>query len=147
MIKSSRVATSAREAQKLGFLRPSDTIAVNRRFHLTEAKELALHALASDTAGISHEPPPIMALGRDGLARLRVEIHLERESGHAAEYDIVVAGELAYVLCGGDLVRPTLVPESYLLDLERESFLRLLGDPRTQSRIEHMLSTGQPLRN
>ena len=86
-------------------------------------------------------------MGADALARLRLGLHLAREAGYATDYDVVVGGKLAWVLCGGDLVAARLVPEQYLLDLERQAFLSLLGDERTQARLEHLLKTGKPLRN
>ena len=37
--------------------------------------------------------------------------------------------------------------EQYLLDLEREAFLGLCGEPKTLDRIRHTLKTGKTLRN
>jgi 3-hydroxyacyl-CoA dehydrogenase len=67
--------------------------------------------------------------------------------GFISEYDAHVARKLAYVITGGDLTRPTLVSEQYLLDLERDAFVSLCGERKTQERIQHMLKTGKPLRN
>jgi 3-hydroxyacyl-CoA dehydrogenase len=69
------------------------------------------------------------------------------EQGFALDHDVTVGTKLAYVLCGGNVLENTKVSEQYLLDLEREAFLSLCGDPKTQARIEHMLTTGKPLRN
>lgn len=145
-IRSSRVSTSAKEAMELGYLRSGDQITANRRFLLDDGKAAALR-LADSSIAIPVPDEEILCLGADALARLRLDLHLAREAGEATEYDVVVAGELARVLCGGDLFAPRKVPEQYLLDLERESFLRLLGDPRTQARIASLLETGQPVRN
>jgi 3-hydroxyacyl-CoA dehydrogenase len=60
---------------------------------------------------------------------------------------VTVSTKVAYVLCGGNVLSDTKVSEQYLLDLEREAFLSLCGEPKTQARIQHMLSTGKPLRN
>jgi 3-hydroxyacyl-CoA dehydrogenase len=60
---------------------------------------------------------------------------------------VVIANKLAYVLTGGDLPAGTLVPEQYLLDLEREAFLQLAGHPKSQARMVHMLQKNKPLRN
>jgi 3-hydroxyacyl-CoA dehydrogenase len=68
-------------------------------------------------------------------------------AGYATEYDRVIAEKVGYVMCGGDLSAPSLVSEQYLLDLEREVFLSLLGQRKTLERIQHMLQTGKPLRN
>jgi 3-hydroxyacyl-CoA dehydrogenase len=86
-------------------------------------------------------------LGEGGLAELRITIHLARQAEYISEYDAHIAGRLAYVLCGGSITGPAMVSEQYLLDLEREAFVSLCGDPRTQARIEHTLKTGKPLRN
>jgi 3-hydroxyacyl-CoA dehydrogenase len=67
--------------------------------------------------------------------------------GFISEYDAHVATKLAYIITGGDLSRKTLVSEQYLLDLEREAFVSLCGERKTQERIQHMLKTGKPLRN
>ena len=70
-----------------------------------------------------------------------------REAGYITDYDARIAGRLAYVMTGGDLPHPIHVPESYLLDLECEAFLSLLGEAKTQERMEYMLKHGRPLRN
>jgi 3-hydroxyacyl-CoA dehydrogenase len=69
------------------------------------------------------------------------------QAGYASDHDQKVAGWLAYILCGGRLTAGTLVSEQYILDLEREAFLSLLGERKTQERIAHTLKTGRPLRN
>ena len=69
------------------------------------------------------------------------------KGGYITDHDVTVSEKLGYVLCGGNLHEDTFVSEQYLLDLEREAFLSLAGDPNTQARIQHMLTTGKPLRN
>jgi 3-hydroxyacyl-CoA dehydrogenase len=69
------------------------------------------------------------------------------ESGYITEHDVTVSTKVGYVLCGGNVLEYTKVSEQYLLDLEREAFLSLCGEPKTQDRIQHMLNTGKPLRN
>ena len=59
----------------------------------------------------------------------------------------LIGVELARVMCGGDVAEGTELGEDYLLGLEREAFLSLLGEPKTRERIRHMLKTGKPLRN
>jgi 3-hydroxyacyl-CoA dehydrogenase len=66
---------------------------------------------------------------------------------YASEFDAVVARKLAYILAGGPVSAPQMVPEQYLLDLEREAFVSLSGERKTQERIAHTLKTGKPLRN
>jgi 3-hydroxyacyl-CoA dehydrogenase len=87
------------------------------------------------------------AAGRDGLAALRLAVYQMREGDYASEHDAKIANKLAYVLCGGELSSPQWVDEQYILDLEREAFLSLCGEPKTLERIWHMLQTGKPLRN
>jgi 3-hydroxyacyl-CoA dehydrogenase len=69
------------------------------------------------------------------------------QQGYATDHDVTVSEKVAYVLCGGRVLADTKVSEQYLLDLEREAFVSLCGNPKTQARIQHMLNTGKPLRN
>lgn len=144
-IAQAKVSGSAIEARELGFLRPTDQIAMNGDHLLGEAKQAVLD-LAQD-----YIPPTpgnhCYALGRDGLAALRVAIHTLQEAGQASEYDAFIAERLAYVLSGGELSSPQWVEEQYFLDLERQVFLELCHEPRTHARITAMLETGKPLRN
>lgn len=146
LIRESRVSTSAEEAVELCFLRSTDEIVPGRLLHLAEAKRAALELAERGVPPVVQEPE-ILALGADALARLRLGLHLARAGGYITEYDVVVGGKLAWIMCGGDLAAPRKMPEQYFLDLEREAFLSLLGDARTQARIEHLLNTGKPLRN
>ena len=70
-----------------------------------------------------------------------------KEGGYITEYEAHIAGKLAYVLTGGDISSPTWVDEQYILDLEREAFLSLCGEQKTQARMWNILQTGKPLRN
>jgi 3-hydroxyacyl-CoA dehydrogenase len=89
----------------------------------------------------------IRVMGRDGLAVFKHALYVMNKSAFISEYDRIVAGHVAHVLCGGDVQPDTIVNEQYLLDLEREAFITLCGNEKTQARIEHMLNTGKPLRN
>ena len=89
----------------------------------------------------------IYAAGRDMLGALRVGAWMFKEGKYITEYDHVIASKLAHIMCGGDLTRPQWVSEQYILDLEREAFLSLCGDERTQARMWSLLQTGKPLRN
>jgi len=96
--------------------------------------------------------PPVRAktlyvLGERGMAYLMQAAQMMLWGGYITEYDSVIAMKLDYVLAGGPLSAPQWVDEQYVLDLEREAFLSLLGEARTMDRIKHMLSTGKPLRN
>ena len=98
-----------------------------------------------------YDPPParlaIKVLGRPGAVQLEMTTYKLLQSRAITEYDHHLGGRLAYVMCGGDLSAPALVGEDYLLDLEREVFLSLLGQEKTQERIASILESNRPLRN
>lgn len=144
-IATARVSTSAEEARHLGFLRPSDLISMNRDRLVADAKQTAL---AMVRAGY-HPPPPaqIRVLGEEFLAAAKLAIHMLVRGEFASEYDAVVARKLAYILAGGGITAAQAVPEQYVLDLEREAFVSLCGERKTQERMAHTLKTGKPLRN
>jgi 3-hydroxyacyl-CoA dehydrogenase len=139
------VSTSAPHARALGLLRDGDGISMARlRLH-ADARSLALARAATYVPG--HPPASIPVGGANLLAALRLGVHLAHRAGRISDHDAVVGGKLAWVLAGGDLPHATEVPESHLLDLEREAFLSLCGEPKTQARIAHTLKTGKTLRN
>ena len=144
-VAMAKVSTSAEEARSLGYLRRSDLIAMNRDRLVADAKQTAL---AMVRAGY-HPPPPaeIRVLGEEFLAAAKLAVHLLVGGEYASEYDGVVARKLAYVLAGGAISAPQMVPEQYILDLEREAFVSLCGERKTQERIAHTLKTGKPLRS
>jgi len=144
-IAMAKVSTSAEEARELGFLRRGDAISMNRDHLLYDAKQ---SVLALDMAG--YEPPrqeKIRVVGADGKAVLNLGIYTMRQGGYISDHDAKIAKKLAHVLSGGDVNRNTYVTEQYLLDLEREAFLSLCGEPKSQERMHHMLTKGKPLRN
>ena len=132
-------------ARSLGYLRPSDLIAMNRDRQIADAKQTAL---AMVRAGY-HPPAPaeIRVLGEEFFAAAKLAVHMMIRGEYATEYDGVVARKLAYILAGGRITAPQTVPEQYILDLEREAFVSLCGERKTQERIAHTLKTGKPLRN
>jgi len=140
-----KVATSAEEARQMNILGAGDRVVMNRAQLLTEAKREALHMSACGY----HPPAPelIYAAGRDMLGALRVGAFMFEEGRYISEHDAYIAGKLAYVMCGGDLTQPGWVSEQYFLDLEREAFLSLCGEEKTQARMWSILQTGKPLRN
>jgi len=144
-IAMAKVSASGEEARSLGYLRPSDLIALNRDRQIADAKETAL---AMVRAGY-HPPAPteIRVLGEEFLAGAKLAIHMLVRGEFATEHDAVVARKLAYVLAGGSITAPQTVSEQYILDLEREAFVSLCGERKTQERIAHTLKTGKPLRN
>jgi 3-hydroxyacyl-CoA dehydrogenase len=140
-----KVSTSAEEARQMGFLSPRDRVVLSRDLLLTEAKREVLHMASS-----GYQPPvpeKIYAAGRDSLGALRVGIHMMKEGGYITEYESHIAGKLAYVLTGGEISSPAWVDEEYILELEREAFLSLCGEQKTQARMWNILQTGKPLRN
>jgi 3-hydroxyacyl-CoA dehydrogenase len=145
-IAMAKVSTSAAEARALGFLRPSDVTTVNRERLLTDAK---IRARAIADAGYSAPAPrtDIPAPGESVLATLKLAVWTMREGQFISDHDVKIANWVAYALCGGRVTPGTLVSEQYLLDLEREAFLSLCGEKKTQERIAFTLKTGKPLRN
>jgi 3-hydroxyacyl-CoA dehydrogenase len=145
-IAMAKTSTSAAEARSLGLLSPSDRITMNRERLLLDAK-----AQASVLAETGYVPPQartqIPAPGAAALATLEIGISLMGEAGYASEHDQKVARWVAHILCGGRITPGTLVSEQYFLDLEREAFLSLCGESKTQERIAFTLKTGKPLRN
>ncbi len=144
-LATAKVGVSAWEDRDLGYLLDTDMIVMNSDHRLAKAKQIALQLVASGAR--PPEVEKIYAAGRDVLSALRLGLKSFGWGGYATEYDLVVGEKLAYVLTGGDLSAPTWVDPWYILDLEREAFLSLLGEERTQARIMHMLQTGKPLRN
>jgi 3-hydroxyacyl-CoA dehydrogenase len=144
-IALAKVATSAEEARKLGFLRDEDEITMNADRLIADAKKDVL-ALAANYV----QPQPrtdILALGESALAALKLGIHMMKRGGFISEHDALIGERLARIMTGGDLNHATQVSEQYLLDLEREAFLSLISTRKTQERMAAMLKTGRPLRN
>ncbi len=129
----------------MGFLGPCDRVVMNKELLLAEAKKEVLHMTATGY----HPPIPekIYAAGRDALGALRVAIHMMKEGKYITEYESHMANKLAVVMTGGELSRPTWVDEQYILDLEREAFVSLCGEEKTQQRMVAILQGGKPLRN
>ncbi|HKG92311.1 MAG TPA: 3-hydroxyacyl-CoA dehydrogenase/enoyl-CoA hydratase family protein [Gemmatimonadaceae bacterium] len=143
LIATAATSTSAHDARRKGFLRASDRISMNRDLLIADAKRRVLD-LAPDY--ITPAPRTIRALGKDAMGNLSYALFAFHEAGQATAHDVRIGHEVAYVLCGGD-GPPRTVTEQDILDLERESILKLLGTKETQERIAFMLKTGKPLRN
>jgi 3-hydroxyacyl-CoA dehydrogenase len=145
-IALAKVATSGPEAVKMGFLRPTDKMTVNRDYLIEDAKKTVL---AMNMEGYTPPRPlgEIRVPGENAYALIKMAVWTLHEQGYAMDHDMVVSEKVAYVLCGGRVHADTKVSEQVLLDLEREAFLSLSGHPKTQARIQHMLATGKPLRN
>jgi len=141
-----KVATSGPEAVKFGYLRPTDRMTVNRDFLIEDAKKTVL---AMNLEGYTPPSPlnEIRVPGENTLAVIKMAVWTLNQQGYATDHDVTVSEKVGYVLCGGRVQADTRVSEQYLLDLEREAFCSLAGHPKTQARIQHMLTTGKPLRN
>jgi 3-hydroxyacyl-CoA dehydrogenase len=141
-----KVATSAQEARSWGFLRPWDNISMNGDRLIADAKQDVLNL---DAAG--YIPPverdDITVLGESADAAMRLALHMMKRGTFISEHDELIGRKLARVMSGGDLNHASKVSERYLLDLEREAFVSLCGERKTQDRLAAMLKTGKPLRN
>ncbi len=146
-IATAKVATSAHEAFKLGLLHhDKDSMVINIDRQISEAKQKVLElAEAGYTQPIQRED--ILVLGKTALGALYAGTEAFEISNYATAHDKKIARKLAFVMAGGDLSQPTRVSEQYLLDLEREAFLSLLGEKKTLERIQSILKSGKPLRN
>ena len=145
LIAFAKVATSAAEARNFGLLRPQDRISMNPERLIDDAKALALSIAPSYVPGVPRTDVEVG--GAEDFALLKTGIYLARQGNYISDYDTVVGEKLANVLSGGRLTGRQTVSEQYLLDLEREAFLSLCGQRKTQERMQHMLKTGKPLRN
>lgn len=145
-IAMAKVSTSGPEAMKLGYLRPTDKMTVNRDYLIDDAKKTVL---AMYMEGYTPPMPKrdIRVAGENTFAMIKLALWTMYESGYITEHDVTVSTKAGHVLCGGNVLSDTKVSEQYLLDLEREAFLSLCGEPKTQARMQHMLLTGKPLRN
>jgi 3-hydroxyacyl-CoA dehydrogenase len=152
-IAMAKVGTSAEECRDLGYLRREDGVSMNRDRLVADAKEAALSLVRGGYKPLAAtwqegaQTTQIKVLGEQFLAGAKLAIHMMLRGGYASEYDAHVGRKLAKILAGGPLTSPQLVSEQYVLDLEREAFVSLCGEKKTQERIAHTLKTGKPLRN
>jgi 3-hydroxyacyl-CoA dehydrogenase len=141
-----KVSASGPDAQRLGYLAPTDGFTMNRERLMADAKAKALERVREGY----HVPPPRTAIpvgGESVTAALNLGVHLMWRAGRASDHDAVIGRKLAHIFGGGNVPHATTVTEQYLLDLEREAFMSLLGERKTLERIQHTLKTGKPLRN
>jgi 3-hydroxyacyl-CoA dehydrogenase len=141
-----RTSTSAPDARNIGYLRDVDSWSMNRERLLHDARGRALELVQA-----GYQPPvrrTSVRVGGEGiLAALKLGVHLAWRAGRITDHDARIGRALARILAGGDVPNETTVHEDYLLELERETFLGLCGEPKTRERIRHTLETGKPLRN
>jgi len=145
-VAMAKVSASAMEARRLEFLEPGDRVTMNRDRLLNDAKQFA-----RDIAAAGYAPPverrDIPAPGQSLLATFRIGARMMREGEFISDHDLQIANRIAHVLCGGEITAGAPVSEQHFLDLEREGFLSLCGEKKTQERIAFTLKTGKPLRN
>jgi 3-hydroxyacyl-CoA dehydrogenase len=145
LIGFAKVSTSAVNARELGFLRAQDSISMNPERLIGDAKAAALALAPTYAPGAPRQD--IRVEGDAGYALMKMGVYMAHEGGYISDYDAVIGEKLAHILSGGRLTGEPMVSEQYLLDLEREAFLSLCGQVKTQERMQHMLKTGKPLRN
>ncbi|MGE6554004.1 3-hydroxyacyl-CoA dehydrogenase NAD-binding domain-containing protein [Exiguobacterium artemiae] len=144
-VAMAKVSKSAFEARELGYVRTVDQISMNRD-HLTfDAKQLVLELDRTGYTAPAHAKIPVV--GRAGKATLELATREMFYGGYISEHDLKIASKLAHVIAGGNVSFGTQVDEQYMLDIEREAFLSLIGEMKTQQRMQHMLVKGKPLRN
>ncbi len=144
LIGYAKVSTSAEDAKALGLLHRNDAISMNPERLIGDARALALALVPNYTPRV---PDEIKVTGESGYALLKLGAWTMRQGRYISEHDELIAEKLAHILTGGRLTGEQSVSEQYLLDLEREAFLSLCGNPKTQERMQFMLKTGKPLRN
>jgi len=144
-IATAKVSGSAREAQKMGYLRPCDDITMNPELLISDAKKKVLALIDK-----SYTPPVKRAFPAPGIndnAAIALQAKVMKDSGLISDYDLHLINQLVFIMTGGGLSKGVLIDEDYLLRLEREVFIDLCKEPKTQERIDAMLSTGKALRN
>ena len=141
-----KVATSAKEAREMGFLRPRDGITIQRDFLIHDAKNAVL---AMNREGYEAPRPrtDIALPGRSAFTAFAYGLYAMRAAGQISEHDEKIGRKIAWVLTGGDVPPGTRFSEQELLDMERDAFLSLCGEEKTHARIQFMLMKGKPLRN
>ena len=145
-VAMAKVSTSGPEAVKMGYLKETDKMSANRDYQIDDAKKTVR---AINMEGYTPRRPrdDIRVPGENTFAMIKLGLWSMHEQNFITDHDMTVSTKIGYILCGGNVLENTVVSEQYLLDLEREAFLSLCGDPNTQARIQHMLTTGKPLRN
>jgi 3-hydroxyacyl-CoA dehydrogenase len=144
-IAMAKVSTSGDEARDNNFLNKADGVSVNGDHLLYDAKQAALSLYERGYKAPIRKKVPVV--GETGYGTLLLGAQSMYQSGFISEHDLLIAKKLAYVIAGGKVPFGTEVDEQYLLDLEREAFLSLIAQPKSQQRMQHMLVKGKPLRN
>jgi 3-hydroxyacyl-CoA dehydrogenase len=146
LIGFGKVSTSAPNAKRLGLLRDIDGYTMNKERLFADAKDRVLRMVKKGYQ--PSQPRYDIMVGGDGIrVALNLSVHLAWRAGYISEHDVLIGQKISHVISGGALPHATKVSEDHLLDLEREGFLSLCGEPKTRERISHTLKTGKTLRN
>jgi len=143
-IAQAKVGTSAMEAMELGYVRKTENISLNRDHQIWDAKQLVLSLARTFRR---KKPDMIPVMGESLMGIVDAILFNMKHGNYVSDYDVHVTTKLAWVLSGGQCPENTIVTEDAILDREREAFLSLAGEQKTQDRVTHMLTTGKPLRN
>jgi 3-hydroxyacyl-CoA dehydrogenase len=144
-IGTAQYSMSAEEAREMGFLTEADHVSMNRSYQLHDAKQAVLGL--ANSGFIPPRPSKFRLPGEAGAATIDMMLYSMVQNGQISEYDRHIGRKLAHVMCGGSTSPTVLVTEERLLELEREVFLSLCGEEKSQARMKHMLQEGKPLRN
>ena len=144
-IAMGKVSSNAHDARNKSFLRDTDRIVMNIDYQVNAAKSELIHLF--DSGFMPQIPYDVPATGIDGKAAFKAKIEFLRSGGYISDYDAYIAEKIAGILTGGNIWNGAVVSEKYILQLEKEAFLSLCGEEKTQERIAYMLKTGKPLRN
>lgn len=140
-----KVSSSAQEAMKMAYLQKGDILVANVYELLAQAQN---QVKSMHYAGYR---APIQTLipvgGRSVISTVRGQLANMRDGGFISEHDAHIAHKIIHVMAGGDVDAGTLVTEDWLLKLERQAFIDLIGHPKTMERIMGLIQTGKPLRN
>ncbi|NPV89262.1 MAG: 3-hydroxyacyl-CoA dehydrogenase/enoyl-CoA hydratase family protein [Firmicutes bacterium] len=144
-IGTAKVSMSAKEAVKLGYMKPSDGITLSSDLLIADAKKKVIEMIEKNYSPPA--PKAFAAPGRNNTSLARMGVKVMQDAGMVSEYDMHIFDQIVFIMSGGNATAGTMINEYYLLDLEREAFINLCKEQKTQDRIKHMLTTGKPLRN
>jgi 3-hydroxyacyl-CoA dehydrogenase len=144
LIGMSKVSTSAQEAKKIGYLKETDGITMNRNRLLFDAKMKAIKM----SKNYKIPDKNIYCLpGRTALSAIKLSLQNMESIGAISQYDKFIGEKIAYVLSGGDTDITNELFEENILKLEKDAIYNLIKENLTIERLEHILETGKYLRN
>lgn len=144
-IAMAKVSSSGKDAQNLGFIKKMDGITFNKDLLITDAKKKVLEFIDNGYTPPAAKPFPAPGINDNSFGYMQGKVMMD--AGMISEYDLHLLNKVLYIMTGGDVTKGTMINEQYLLDLEREVFVELCKEKKTQDRIRYMLTNGKPLRN